>query len=260
MSKLVACEWYRLRRSTVLLIVAIVMCVLGIVLADPAILSDQPSIPGMPLDVQGVFMAEAADSGFAFLLFGNITAAFLVGTQFVERTIGQEIAIGAGRPMVFGSKCFTCLLVPVVLTLLALGAGIARNAFVIPAVQPDVMVYFARSILLLIPVYAALASPVALIVAIFRDTARSSAATVVFMLMLLWSFSMLMHYAPIVPDTVYTNDPGVLLMLHPVFLVRWVLRPDLGVAQMAFAVIVSIGWTAAFLSASWLILRKCEMK
>lgn len=260
MMKLIACELFRLRRSRILLIIAIAMCAFGVALADPGVLADQPPVPDMPGDVQGIFMAEAADAGFALLLFGNIAAAYLLGSQFSERTIGHDVMSGHSRSEVFGSRCLTCVFLPVALTLLALIAGIARNAFILPPIQPFAFAYFLRTAALLIPLYAALAAPVALIIAGFRDTARSTAAVVVYMLLVLWSFSVLMHFSPVVPGTVYTDDPGILLMLHPVFLVRWILRSDLDVVQMAVAVVVSLGWTAAFVGASWAVLRRCEMK
>ena len=254
------CEWRRIRRDRTLWIVAVALCAFGAAYADPADLAGMPLVPGMTLDLQGMFVQKVADTSFAYVLVGAAAAAFMLGRQFSGRTVDLEIASGHSRAEVFAVRCATCLLVPTALTFLALAAGVLRCAGSLPAPQLEALPYLARSVLLLVPAFFALVAPAALFVAVFRDAARSTAATVVFVFLSLWVMAFIMSFAPLVPGTVYTNDPSAFLLAHPAFLVRWLLRPDLGIAQVAAAMLVCLGWMAVFLGTAWAVLRRCDLK
>lgn len=260
MGSLVRCEWRRIRRDRALWIVAAALCAFGAAYADPADLSGVPLVPNVPFDLLGMFMQKVADTSFAYVLVGAAAAAFMLGRQFSGRTVGLEIAAGRSRAEVFAVRCATCLLVPTALIFLALAAGVVRCAGSLPIPQPEALPYLARCVILLVPAFCALVAPAALFVAVFRDTAQSTAATVVFVFLSLWTMAFIMSFAPLVPGTVYTNDPGPLLLAHPAFLVRWLLRPDLGIAQVATAVLVCLGWVAVFLGAAWAVLRRCDLQ
>lgn len=260
MGSLLRGEWRRIRSERILWIVAAALCAFGAAYADPADLAGIPLVPDLPFDLQGMFMQKVADTSFAYVLVGAAAAAFMLGRQFSARTVGLEISSGHDRAAVFGVRCATCMLVPVALAFLGLVAGTLRCVGSVPVPPPESLGYFARTVLLLVPAFCALAAPSALFVAVFRDAARSTAATVVFVFLSLWTMAFIMSFAPLVPGTVYTNDPNALLLLHPAFLVRWILRPDLGVVQAVLAVIVCLGWVVVFFGAAWAVLRRCDVK
>lgn len=261
MDKLLVCELKRVMHDPIIWIVAGSLAVFGALYADPNLLSESAAfLPDIPADARGIFMVEAADAGFAFLLIGSAASSLTLGRRFSERTINLEIASGHSRAEVFGVQCVTCLLLPVALTAIALVAGFARYSIEVVAPDQAALLYFVRAMVLLVPPLVALSSPASLFVSLFRDTARSTAATTVFLFLALWTMALIAPPDSTMAGMSYANDPSIAQLMHPAFLVRWVLNPDLGAWQSASAAAVCVCWAFAFVASSWLVLRRCDLR
>lgn len=261
MSNLMKYEWYELRHNSILWLAIVVLCVFGFLIIGPGYLEGPPMVPNTPKNIQGIFMASAADSTYLFLIIAGAFTAMLLGQQFSNRTIDNELAAGHSRAEIFAARSIICFIVPNVAILLALFMGILRCSFTVPWPSAlEAIPYFARTIGLLLLLNFSLASACIFFVVLFRDTAKSMAISAVFLLLACWTMPALQQTAVMVPGTLYTNTPGIALLLHPAFLMRYILRPNLSLAQGVEAIAVAIGWSIVFQSSAYCVFRRCELK
>ena len=260
MSNLLKYEWYELRHNLIFWLTMVIPCALGIIMFGPDYLGNDPLVPDIPHNIQGIFMATAADGIIPLLIITGAFTAMLFGQQFSNRVIDHEIAAGHSRIAIYTSRCIVGFIVPNVAILLALLLGCIRCSFSIPLPSTQSIPYFIRTIAMLLLLNFSLISICIFLVMLFRDTAKSMAISALFLLIICWFMAGLLQTANLAPGTAYTNTPGLALLFHQAYLIRHVLRPHLTLVEGLEAIAVTVGWITVFLGGGYCVFRRCELK
>lgn len=264
MSNLMKHRWFELRYNSVLWLTLIICCAFAFIVTSMtglSYLTDAPMVEGVSYNLQGFFSAMTADCIFPLLIIGGSFTAMMLGQQFSSRTIDQEISAGHSRVEIFASQCIVGFIVPNTAILLAIFIGCLRWAGSIPMSSAgEAIPYFSRTLILLSLLNFSLFSACIFFVVIFRDTAKTITVSALFLLVACWTMPALEQAAPQVHGTLYTIAPSLPLLLHPAFLMRYVLYSTLTFSQGIWAVAVAIGWTILFLGGAYCVFRRCELK
>ena len=261
MSNLFKCRWFTLRHNRILWMTCLICFVFAIVIIGPHYLTDAQMVAGASNNFQGLFMASTADCIFPLLIISGTFTVMILGRQFSDRTVGQEIAAGHSRMEIFLSECLVGFILPGATSLLAILLGCIRWVGCMP-LSPilTAVPYFVRTILLLLILSFSLFSPCILFLMLFRDAVKAMAASAFFLFFLCFIMAASLGSSAIVPGTAYTVAPTLPLLLNPDFLMRYVLYSTLTPAQGLWAVCVAVVWMALFLSMAYGIFRRCELK
>lgn len=260
MGNLLKYEWYGLRHNPVFWLIMAVSCVFGILMFGPDSLENTPMVPGIPYDLQGIFMSITADGSCPILIIAGAFTAMLLGQRFSDRTIDHEITAGHSRISIYASQCMVGLIVPNTALLLALLAGCLRCSLSVPLPSVETIPYFIRTVGMLSILGFSLVSACVFFVVLFRDTSKSMAISALFLLVACWMMAALLQTSAIVPGTVYTDTPGLALLLHPAYLIRYILQTNLSLAQGVEAMSVAVGWSTLFLCSGYYIFRRYEQR
>lgn len=259
MSNLIKYRCFELRHNLILRLMFLICVVFAWVLIGPHYLTDSPMVPGLPNNMQGLFMASTADCIFPLLIISGAFTAMMLGRQFSDRTIDLEIATGHSRAAIFTVQCCATFVIPGATVLLAILIGCLRWAGSVPLSGGEIS-YFVRALLLLLLLSFSLVSSSVLFAVIFRDTAKTMAVSAFFLLIACWSMPAMQQPLTKAPGTLYPAIPSLPLLLHPAFLMRYVLYPALTVGQGIWAAVVAASWAALFLGTAYCIFRHCELK
>lgn len=259
MSNLIKYRCFELRHNLILWLMFLICVVFAWVLISPHYLTDPPMIPGIPNNMQGLFMASAADCIFPLLIISGAFTSMMLGRQFSDRTIDLEIAAGHSRAAIFTVHCCAAFVIPGATVLLAILIGCLRWAGSVPLSGGELS-FFVRAILLLLLLSFSLVSSCILFAVIFRDTAKTMAVSAFFLLIACWSMPAIQQPLTKVPGTLYPTVPSLPLLLHPAFLMRYVLYPALTPGQGIWSAVIAAMWSALFLGAAYCIFRHRELK
>ena len=261
MNNLLKCQWYQLKHNSLFWLTIAIPLIFALIIIQPAYLKDAPMVPDIPHNLQGLFMAATADCIFPLLIIAGAFTAMLFGQQFSGRTIDCEISAGHNRSTIFISRCIVSFILLNAAVLIAILIGCIRCAFWIswPSVS-EVVPYFIRTILLLSLLDFSLFSACIFFAVLFKDAAKTMAVSALFLLIACWFMAGLLQYTSKVPGTLYTNTPGLALLIHPAYLMREVLQIKLNLQSCIEAVAVSIGWMALFLGSGYCVFRRSELK
>ena len=264
MSNLLKHRWFEVKHNPVFWLTLAICCALIFIISSLSGLSeltDPPMVSGVSYNLQGFFSALTADAILPLLIISGSFTAMMLGQLFSDRTIDQEIAAGHSRASIFISQCIIGFLVPNIAVFLSIFLGCLLWAGSIPLPHAAVMLpYLARVIILLLLLNFSLFSACILIVVLFRDTAKTITISALFLLITCWTMPALEQTVPQVQGTLYTNDPSLPLLLHPAFLMRYVLYSTLTPIQGFWSAGVAAGWTILFLGAAYCVFRRCELK
>ncbi|MFD1176713.1 ABC transporter permease subunit [Paenibacillus puldeungensis] len=264
MSNLLKHRWYEIRHNPIFWITLAVCCAFALLVTNFTglkYLTDPPMVVGISYNIQGFFSALTADIIFPLLIISGAFTAMMLGQMYSERTIDQEIAAGHSRISIFASQCIIGFAVPNIAVFLAIFSGCLRWVGSIPAPSAGEMLpYLFRVIILLLLLNFSLFSVCTFIVVLFRDTAKTITISALFLLVACWTMPALEQVAPHVHGTLYTNAPSLSLLLHPAFLMRYVLYSTLTPLQGLWSAGVAIGWTVLFLGIAYCVFRRCELK
>lgn len=264
MSNLIKHRWFELRHNAIFWMTLIICCAFTLIVSSLTglhYLTDAPMVAGIPYNFQGFFSAMTADCIFPLLIISGAFTAMMLGQQFSTRTIDQEIAAGHSRASIFASQCVIGFVVPNIAILLAIFIGCLRWSRSIPMPATITAIpYFARAVILLLLLNFSLFSACVLFVVIFRDTAKTITVSALFLLVACWTMPALEQTVPQVPGTLYTTTPSLPLLLHPAFLMRYVLYSTLTFTQGLWSAGVAVGWTILFLGGAYCVFHRCELK
>lgn len=264
MSNLLKHRWFELRHNPILWGTLVVCCAFTFLVTNFTglnYLTDPPMVSGVSFNIQGFFAALTADTIFPLLIISGSFTAMMIGQLFSDRTITQEISSGHTRKSIFISQCMIGFIVPNIAVFLAIFVGCLRWFGTIPSVSAEEMLFYLfRAILLLSLLNFSLFSVCVLIAVTFRDTARTITVSALFLLVICWTMPALEQAVPQVHGTLYTANPSLPLLLHPAFLMRYVLSSIFTPAQVLWSFGVAIGWTVLFLGIAYGIFRRCELK
>lgn len=264
MNNLIKHRWFELRHNPILWMTFAICCVLTLLLIGVTgehYLTDSPMVAGVSHDWLGLFMNSTADCIFPLLMISGAFTSMMLGQQFSSRTIDQEIAAGHSRAELFFSHCMVGFVVPGTTVLLAIVIGCLRwvGSFPMPSAEAAIP-YFFRVVVLLPLLGFSLFSACILFVVLFRDTAKTMAVSALFLLIACWTMPALEQSLPKAPGTLYPITPTLPLLLHPAFLMRYVLYSTLTFTQGIEAAGVAVGWAVLFLSVAYCVFRRCELK
>ena len=264
MNNLIKHRWFEIRHNPIFWMTFAICCVFTIFLIGVEgkhYLTDTPMVAGVSYNMQGLFMASTADCIFPLLIISGAFTAMMLGQQFSSRTINQEIAAGHSRAEIFLSQCMVGFVVPNITILLAIFIGCLRWVGSIPMPSAEEIIpYVVRAIILLLLLNFSLFSACILFVVLFRDTAKTMAVSALFLLIACWTMPALEQPLTKAAGTLYPITPTLPLLLHPAFLMRYVLYSTLTFAQGIAAAGVAIGWIILFLSIAYCTFRRCELK
>lgn len=259
MSNLIKYRWFELRHNWILRLMFLICVVFAWVLISPHYLTDSPMVPGIPNNMQGLFIASAADCIFPLLIISGAFTAMMLGRQFSDRTIDLEIAAGHSRAAIFAVQCLVAFVIPGATVLLAILIGCFRWAGIVP-ISGTAFLFFIRAILLLLLLSFSLVSACILFAVLFRDTAKTMAVSAFFLLIACWTMPAMEQPLIKAPGTLYPTSPSLALLLHPAFLMRYVLYPALTPGQGIWVTVIAASWSLLFLGTAYCIFRHCELK
>ena len=264
MENLMKHRWFEIKHNPIFWMTFAICCAFTLFLIGGVgkhYLTDSPMVAGVSYNMQGLFMASTADCIFPLLIISGVFTSMILSQQFSSRTIDQEIAAGHSRTEIFFSQCIIGFAVPNITILLAIFIGCLRWAGSIPMVSAEIIIpYLARVVILLFLLNFSLFSACILFAVLFRDTAKTMAVSALFLLIACWTMPALQAPLTKAPGTLYPVSPTLPLLLHPAFLMRYVLYSTLTFTQGIEAAGVAIGWAALFLSAAYCEFRQCELK
>lgn len=264
MSNLIKHRWFEIRHNPVFWLMFSACCAFALFDIGGggfSYVTGTPMVAGVTRDWKGLFMNSAADCIPPLLIIGGTLAAMMLSRQFSGRTVDQEVAAGHGRIEILASECAAGFAVPGVPVLISLFAGCLCWAGRLPMPSaPEAAPYFVRVAVLLLLLIFSLSSACIFFVALFRDTAKTTAASALFLTAVCWTMAALEQPLAKIPGTRYPSAPSLPLLLNPVFQMRHVLSAALPPAQVLQAAGVAVGWSALFLGAACCVFRRCELK
>lgn len=264
MSNLLKHRWFEIRHNPILWITIAVCCAFTLLVTNFTglkYLTDPPMAAGISYNIQGYFTALAADIIFPLLIISGAFTAMMLGNLFSDRTIDHEITAGHSRESIFVSQCVIGFAVPNIAVFSAILVGCLRWAGSLPTPSAwEMLPYLLRVVALLLALNFSLFSACILIVVLFKDAAKTITISSLYLLIACWTMPALLQTVSQVNGTLYTNKPSILLLLHPAFLMRYVLYSTLTLKQGIWSFGVAIGWTAIFLGIAYCIFRRCELK
>lgn len=264
MSNLLKHRWFEIRHNPIFWISLAICCAFIFMMSSCVGLreiTDLPMVEGISHNLQGFFTALTADAIYIPLIISGAFTSMMLGQQFANRTIDQEIAAGHSRKAVFASQCIIGFAVPNITAFIAIFLGCLRWVGTLPAPSAGQMLpYLLRSIILLMLLNFSLFSACILVVVLFRDIAKAMTVSALFLLVTCWTMPAMEQAVPQAPGTLYPVTPSLPLLLHPAFLMRYVLYSNLTPLQGLWSVGVAIGWTALFLGIAYCVFRRCELK
>lgn len=259
MSNLIKYRCFELRHNLILRLMFLICVVFAWILISPHYLTDPPMVPGIPNNMQGLFMASAADCIFPLLIISGAFTAMMLGRQFSDRTVDLEISAGHSRKELFAVQCLEGFVLPGVTVLLALFLGCLHWVGSL-SISGTSISLIARTVLLFLLLCFSLFSACILFAVLFRDTAKTMAVSAFFLLIACWTMPAMEQPLAKLPGTLYPVSPSLPLLLHPAFLMRYVLYPTLTLGQGIWAAGVAVGWSILFLGTAYCIFRRCELK
>lgn len=264
MSNLLKHRWFEVKHNPIFWVTLLACCAFALLVTSSTglrYLTDPPMVSGISYDIQGLFASVTADIIYPLLIISGAFTAMMLGQLFSSRTIDQEIAAGHSRKSIFVSQCVIGFAVPNIAVFLAILIGCLRWVGRIPSPAAGQLIpYLFRSIALLLFLNFSLFSACILIVVLFRDTAKTITVSALFLLVASWTMPALEQAVPQVHGTLYPVNPSLPLLLHPAFIMRYVLYSTLTPVQGLWSACVAVVWTALFLGAAYCIFRKCELK
>ena len=264
MSNLMKHRWFELRHNRTFwltLVFCFAFTLLQVGTVGDHYMTDTPMVAGVTHDWMGLFRNAAADCILPLLIISGTFTAMILGQQFSDRTVDQEIAAGHSRAELFVSQCVIGFAVPNITVLPAILAGCLCWAGRVPMPSAaEAIPYFARVSALLLLLDFSLFAVCMLFVVLFRDTAKSMAVSAFFLLIICWTMPALEQSLARAPGTIYPLTPTLPLLLHPAFLIRYSLYSTLTFTQGLQTAGVAVGWSALFLCCAYCIFRRCELK
>jgi ABC-2 type transport system permease protein len=264
MSNLMKHRWYELRHQpifwlTLAICYAFALFLIGTV--GEHYMTDSPMVAGAAHDWMGLFMNAAADSILPLIMISGAFTAAILGQQFSSRTVGLEISAGHSRFEIFASQSIAGFAVINLTVLPAILLGCLCWAGRVPMPSAAVVIpYLIRVFLLLLLLDFSAFSACILFLVIFRDTAKTMAVSALFLLIATWIMPALEQPLAKAPGAIYPLAPTLPLLLHPAFLMRFVLYSTLTPLQGLWSAGVAAGWSAFFLVIAYCVFRKCELK
>lgn len=264
MSNLMKHRWYELRYNgifwlTLTICFAFALFLIGIGGYD--YMTQNFEVPGVTHDWLGLFRNAAADSILGLLIISGAFTALILGQQYANRTVDQEIAAGHSRAELFASQCVIGFTVPNLTVLSSILVGCLCWAGRVPMPSASVAFPFlVRALVLLLLLNFSLFSACMVFVVFFRDTSKTMAVSALFLMVACFTMPALEQFLAKVPGTAYPVTPSLPLLLDPAFLLRYSLYPNLSLSQCLWTAGVAIGWSALFLSCAYCIFRRCELK
>ena len=264
MSNLMKHRWYELRHNgifwlTLVICFAFTLFLIGLV--GDHYMTDTPMVEGVTHDWLGLFQNAAADCIFLLLILSGTFTALILGQQFSNRTIDQEIAAGHSRAELFASQCVIGFAVPNLTILSAILVGCLCWAGRVPMPSVSVALPFLLRVLVLhLLLNFSLFSACMVFVVFFRDAAKTMAFSALFLLVACWTMPALASSLAKAPGTIYPQTPTIALLLHPAFLIRYALYSNLTLSQGLLSAAVAVGWSALFLCCAYCVFRRCELK
>lgn len=264
MSNLLKHRWFEIKYNPIFWITLTLCCGFTLLVTNLVglnYLTDPPMVAGVSYDLKGFFASLTADAIFPLLIISGAFTAMMLGQLFSNRTIDQEIAAGHSRVSIFASYCVIGFAIPNLAVFLAIFVGCLRWAGNIPSPSAGAMIlYLTHVIILLLLLNFSLFSACIFIIVLCRDTSKTITISALFLLITCWTMPALEQAAPHVQGALYTNEPSLALLLHPAFLMRYVLYATLTPQQGLWAAGVSLGWTILFLGIAYAVFRRCEIK
>lgn len=264
MSNLMKHRWFELRHQPLVWLIAAISCAFSFFLIGTVgshYMTDAPMVAGVTPDWLGLFRNAAADCILPLMILDGTFTAMLLGQQFSARTVNLELAAGHSRAKIFVSQAAVGFSVVNVAVLCAILAGCLLWVGRVPMPSAAaIFPYLARTVLLLLLLDFSAFSPCLFFVVLFRDTARTTAVSSLFLLILFWVMPALEQPLAKAPGALYPLTPTLPLLLHPAFLMRFSLYSTLTPAQGLWCAGVAVSWTALFLGAAYCVFRRCELK
>ena len=264
MSNLMEHRWYELRYNgifwlTLTICFAFALCLIGI--GGYGYITQNLEVPGVTRDWLGLFRNSAADCILPLLIISSTFTALILGQQYSNRTVDQEIAAGHSRAELFASQCVIGFAVPNLTVLPAILVACLCWAGRVPMPSAaEAFPYLARVLVLLLLLDFSLFSACMIFVVLFRDTTKTMAVSALFLTVACFTMPALEQSLAKAPGTAYPVTPSLPLLLDPAFLLRYSLYPGLTLSQCIWTAGVALGWTALFLSLAYCIFRRCELK
>lgn len=195
MSNLIKHRWFEIRHNPVFWLMFSACCAFALFDIGGggfSYVTGTPMVAGVTRDWKGLFMNSAADCIPPLLIIGGTLAAMMLSRQFSGRTVDQEVAAGHGRIEILASECAAGFAVPGVPVLISLFAGCLCWAGRLPMPSaPEAAPYFVRVAVLLLLLIFSLSSACIFFVALFRDTAKTTAASALFLTAVCWTMAAL---------------------------------------------------------------------
>lgn len=264
MSNLMKHRWFELRHNgifwlTFVICFAFTLVVIGTI--GDHYMTDAPMVAGVTHDWLGLFQNSAADCLLPLLIISGTFTALILGQQYSNRTINQEIAAGHSRAELFASQCVIGFTVPNLTVLSAVLVGCLCWAGRVPMPSAsEAFPFLMRVLALLLLLDFSLFSACMVFVVLFRDTSKTMAVSALFLMVTCWTMPALEQSLTKAPGTIYPLVPTTVLLLHPAFLIRYALYSNLSLSQGLMSAGVAVGWSVLFLCCAYCIFRRCELK
>lgn len=263
MSNLMKHRWFELRHQPIFWLTAAICYSFSLLIGTVGdhYMTDPSMAAGAPHNWVGLFMNVTADLIFPLLIISGTFTSMMLGQQFSSRTVDLEIAAGHSRAEIFASQSIASFAVvnATVLPPVLVGCLFWVGRVPMPSAVKTVP-FLIRAVILLLPLDFSVFSACILFAVLFRDTAKTMTASGLFLLLVFWTMPALEQPLAKAPGALYPLAPTLPLLLHPAFLMRYVLSLALTPAQGLWSAGVALGWTALFLGAASCAFRRCELK
>lgn len=248
MQKLIKKDLYQIKHNKVILFSLLAIVLIGIFSADGYILDLRSSH-----DAVGIFDAMVFDSTFIVILATLITSS-LIGVEFRNRTINNDIYLGNPRKEIFISKIIAYLIVYNLLIVIFPVAGCIR---MIPKLGfganiTSGILHILKLIFYSILLNSAMYSVCIFIAFLCRDVGKTLTLSAIYIL----SFSLLMAYGK--PAGLF--DKVKILNLLPLIEIRYVVYENLAALDKFIIPISAIVLFAFFTLLANHMFKKAELK
>lgn len=216
MKNLIKKDLYQIKHNKIILISFLSIILMGVFGAESYILDLKSS-----KDAMGIFDAMVFDSTIIVILATLITSS-LLGIEFKNRTINNDIYFGNLRKDIFTSKIITCLIIYNLLIIVFPLAGcirmIPKLGFTAMGISGGI-IHIIKIILYSILLNSAMFSVCVLISFLYRDIGKTLSLSAIYIL----SFSLLMAYGK--PEGLF--DKVKILNFIPIMEIRYVVYDKL---------------------------------
>lgn len=249
MERLIKMEFYQLIHNRLFYLMAGISAVCG-GLMGPGYIGNTDPFGYAVADGLSVFGGMASDSTMLFLIFGGM-GALMLGQNADGKTLGLALSAGHSRFSVYFSKTLVFLLAVNVVMFLFPFAGLVSTGLLLGfdngVMAESIAVYLPRVTGMVFLANCAVFSVTVLFMALFQDTAKTTACTVLAILLEIMAmlFFLIRGFEP---------------LWTPPYLPRAAVFSPVDIFQIVLILLIALGFTALLLAGGYVVFRRREIK